>query len=213
MNGKKAWYFTWQNATKTYISFSFSRGFDTIETLFANGFKKSVMVTDCWAAQLKVQSKAHQICLAHLMRELNFFIESNKDEWATNFEEFLKEAIQLKEKIDVYDIQIPQRQALEVKLTELLETELSNNSKLRAFQKRMRKHKPKILTFLYYEHVPAHNNASERAISNVKVKQKISGQFVSEQKAIDFAVIRSVLDTLLKNKLNIFDALKTIAQF
>lgn len=212
VNGKKGWYFTWQNVKYTFISFSFSRGFDTIEALFADGFKKSVMVTDCWAAQLKVASKAHQICLAHLMSELNFFIDSNNDPWAVNFKKLLKDAIQLKEAIVNYEIQIPQRQQLEYRLKELLEADLSKNPKQKAFQKRLRKHNSKTFTFLYHPNVPPDNNASERAIRNVKVKQKVSGQFVSEQKAMDFAIIRSVLDTLTKNNINIFASFRTISQ-
>jgi transposase len=61
--------------------------------------------------------------------------------------------------------------------------------------------------------VPADNNASERAIRNVKVKQKISGQFKIEQAAQNFAQIRSVIDTIIKNGLNILDGLALIAKF
>lgn len=213
VNGKKGWYFAWQNKFNTLIDFSFSRGFDTIEMLFPQGFNKSVMVTDCWAAQLKVNANAHQICLAHLTRELNYFIETNKCQWEIEFKDLLVEAIKLKEKIINYDIPIPERQNLELRLEKLLNfTELSKNKKLRAFQKRMLKHKNKLFPFLYHPEVPPDNNATERAIRNVKVKQKVSGQFVSEQCAKDFAVIRSVLDTVIKNKVNIFDSLKIIAQ-
>jgi hypothetical protein len=53
---------------------------------------------------------------------------------------------------------------------------------------------------------------SERGIRNIKVKQKISGQFVSVQKAMDFAVIRSVFDTIIKNEANIILCARNIAQ-
>lgn len=211
VNGKKGWYFTWQNTASTFISFSFSRGFNTIKNLFSEGFTKSVMVSDCLAAQLKVDAKAHQICVAHLMRELNFFIESNMGQWPLKFKELLKESLELKEKNIDYDVPIAQRQKIEANLNQLLEQQLSENPKLKAFQKRLRKHREKILTFLYYKDVPADNNGSERAIRNVKVKQKISGQFVSEDKAQNFAIIRSVIDTLIKNDFNIMDSMKIIA--
>jgi len=55
------------------------------------------------------------------------------------------------------------------------------------------------------------NNSSERAIRNVKVKQKISGHFKTENGAQIFAVIRSVTDTCIKNGQNVLDAFKTIA--
>ncbi len=50
------------------------------------------------------------------------------------------------------------------------------------------------------------------AIRNVKVKQKISGQFKVEQAAQNFAKIRSVIDTTLKNGLNLLEALVHIAK-
>lgn len=75
----------------------------------------------------------------------------------------------------------------------------------------MIKHKEYILTFLHHFHIPPDKNASERAIRNVKVKQKVSGQFKTENDAQIYAVIRSVTDTCIKNGQNILDAFKTIA--
>ena len=57
------------------------------------------------------------------------------------------------------------------------------------------------------------NNGSERAIRNIKVKQKISGQFKSLQNANIFAVLRSVIDTTIKNGNNVLNTLKLIATF
>lgn len=212
VNGKKGWYFVWQNQFNSLISFSFSRGFDTIQNLFEDGFRKSVLVSDCWPAQLKTQAKAQQLCLAHLMRELNFFIESDNDPWAIKCKQLLKDAIETKRKISDFSIQNTERQKLETLLIGLLDEELSTNEKLKAFQKRLRKNQSKILTFLYFQEVPPDNNGSERAIRNVKVKQKISGQFIATQKAKDFAVIRSIIDSIVKRKLNLFNSLNLIAQ-
>ncbi len=61
--------------------------------------------------------------------------------------------------------------------------------------------------------VPPDNNASERAIRNVKVKQKISGQFKKEQSAQNFAKIRLIIDTTIKNGLNVLDGISLIAKF
>jgi len=49
----------------------------------------------------------------------------------------------------------------------------TEDKKLKAFRKRMVKRQNNIFPFLYYENVPPDNNASERAIRNVKVKQKV----------------------------------------
>jgi hypothetical protein len=45
------------------------------------------------------------------------------------------------------------------------------------------------------------------------VKQKISGQFKSEDGANSFAVLRSVIDTTIKSGQNVLNALSLIATF
>ena len=57
------------------------------------------------------------------------------------------------------------------------------------------------------------NNGSERAIRNIKVKQKISGQFKTLESANLFAILRSVIDTTIKNGNNVWNALRLIAIF
>jgi transposase len=84
---------------------------------------------------------------------------------------------------------------------------------LYTFYKRMLREKQNVFTFLFIENVPSDNNASERAIRNVKVKQKISGQFKVEQAAKNFAILRSVIDTTIKNGLNVLEAFVLIAKF
>lgn len=213
VNGEKGWYWIWQNPLNTFISFSKSRGFNTITSLFPTGFQSSIVVSDCWAAQLKVDSKAKQLCIAHLTRELNFFIDTLNEPWAKNVKHLLLNAIDYKKEIIDYNALNQTRKKLSEELNRLLkEVEFSRNKKLKAFQKRLIKHEDKILTFLYSKDVPPDNNGSERGIRNIKVKQKVSGQFVSIQKAIDFAVVRSVFDTIIKNGGNIFQIARNIAQ-
>ena len=213
VNGTKGWYWTWVNQSNTFISFSPSRGFDTVADLFPDGFMSSVLVSDCWAAQLKVKSKAKQICTAHLTRELNYFIDSLNDDWAIKTKNLIQNALQYKKEIVDYNAPNANWIKLHNRLSKLLQDcQFSTNQKLQAFQKRLIKHKDKIFTFLYAQNIPPDNNASERGIRNIKVKQKISGQFVSVQKAMDFAVIRSVFDTIIKNEKNIILCTRNIAQ-
>jgi hypothetical protein len=96
---------------------------------------------------------------------------------------------------------------------ELLAADISGfHQKEQAFVKRLQKHRQSIFTFLLYPNVPPDNNGSERAIRNVKVKTKVSGQFRNPQGkgAERFARIRSVIDTTLKNEQDVFFALKCL---
>ena len=53
--------------------------------------------------------------------------------------------------------------------------------KAKTLQKSLLKHQQYILYFLYQPKFPTDNYVSESAIRNVKVKQKISGQFKSDE--------------------------------
>ena len=214
INGMKGWFWTWQNTDLTYISYSNNRGFDSIQTNFKNGFKQSVLVHDCWASHFKTDCKTHQICTAHLIRELVFFEEKYESNWATNFKRMLYNALEIKKELmpDDYSKKLKSRDIIFEELRILLEQTVPKKQKdLIAFHKRMTKYKDYIFNFLHFEQVPPDNNGSERAIRNVKVKQKISGHFKTENGAQVFAIIRSVTDTCIKNGQNILDAFKTIA--
>ena len=72
----------------------------------------------------------------------------------------------------------------------------------------MIKYRNYLFPCLYDLEVPPDNNASERAVRNVKVKQKISGQFKSGQDT--FCILRSIIDTLRKRELDVLFFLKQI---
>ena len=57
------------------------------------------------------------------------------------------------------------------------------------------------------------DNLAERAIRNVKVKHKISGQFKILSAAENFAILRSIIDTAIKNNQNVVGALSAIAAY
>ena len=101
-------------------------------------------------------------------------------------------------------------------IDELLAQDCSKfHQKEQALVKRLIKHRNSILTFLQYENVPPHNNSSESAIRNVKVKTKVSGQFRNnEGKGADrYAKIRSIIDTSIKNGIDVYAALLSISKY
>jgi hypothetical protein len=96
-------------------------------------------------------------------------------------------------------------------LSALIEIPIKSDfNELAAFQRRMIKYENYLFTFLFNPEVPPDNNGSERAIRNIKVKHKISGYFKSFKGAFQFAILRSVLDTALKNRQNILGAFTQI---
>lgn len=214
VNGDKHWGWTWQSEDATFIIITNNRGQKSIDEAFENGFENAALVHDCWASHFNTKALTHQICIAHLLRDLNYLNELHNHKWSRTLKLLLQKAIRLKRQMSKVDYLThnTERRQIEKWLNFLLNYKLPPDKKeLLSFQKRMIKYRPYIFTFLYRYEVPFDNNASERAIRNIKVKQKVSGQFRSENGASCFAVLRSITDTAIKNGQKVLEALSVIA--
>lgn len=216
VNGKKNWIWTWQNKQYTYITVSPSRGYAVIDTTFPKGFSQATLSHDAWRAHLKCEAKAHQLCIAHLLRELHYLEERYpKHPWAFECKKLFQDSIELKKKLlpQQYPGKNIERSKLEKRLDRLLEEGIEKKYReVASMLKRLKKYRDHLLVFLYQYDVPPDNNGSERAIRNIKVKQKISGQFRSFRGAQNFVTLRSVVDTLIKQSLDILPHLNLIAK-
>jgi transposase len=216
INGKKHWFWTWQNNRATYIAASTNRGTATINKHVADISKEVTLVHDFWKAHFQTPVDRHQMCSSHLERETIYLEKLYKTTWPKSFRSMLIAAEKLKKEFIPADYNSPNqaRDNLEKELNDLLEAPLNpKHTELITFQKRIIKYRDHILTFLYHPDVPPDNNGSERAIRNVKVKQKISGQFKIFEAAENFAILRSIIDTAIKNGQNVLLALNTIADY
>jgi len=103
VNGKKHWFHVWQTRFLTFIVSFASRGHKVIEKYFEGGFIHSFYVSDCWPSQLKVKVRKHQLCMAHLLRELTNFVEKLSFEWSAGMKGLFIRAIELKKKMSEID--------------------------------------------------------------------------------------------------------------
>ncbi len=213
VNGDRHWFWTWQTPRLTYIAHSPTRGKSAIEANFPEGFPNAVLVHDGWRPQTGTPAEHHQTCLPHLLRHLNYLNgKYDRATWGKDFQKLLYDAMELKK-----DGAVENRNAQTAKIVQRLQGLLERppdkqQKELHTFYRRMCRESRHLSTFLSIEDVPPDNNASERAIRNVKVKQKISGQFKTEKAARNFAKIRSVIDTTIKNGQNALQALSLIAK-
>jgi transposase len=217
VNGMNFWFHVWQNLLLTFIVVFPRRSHEVVETYFSGGFINSVYVSDCNASQLKTPAKAHQLCIVHLLRELLNFEKNLGCQWSIQMKELFYDAMELKRSMTPDDYLNPSKQVTDIhnRLDKLLEVDYSKfNKKEKAFIKRLIKYRDSIFTFLAYDFVPSHNNGSESAIRNVKVKTKVSGQFrnAKGKGAGQYAKIRSVVDTSIKNGQDVYTALLNLAK-
>jgi len=216
IGSKKHWAWTWQDSENTLISISQFRGIQAITESLMNHLPKAIVCHDAWRAQFSIDCRDHQLCCAHLLRELNYLNELHKHPWSKKFQNLLCKALELKRQMEPndYNSENNKRDKVISSYKKLLDKAPAKKHKeLHSFYKRILKYKDHVFPFLYHLHVPPDNNASERANRNIKVKQKISGQFRSLKGAKNFAIIRSIIDTLNKRNLNVFQNLELIANF
>ena len=213
VNGDKNWFWTWQTSRLTYIVHSNTWGKLAIGANFPHGFPNATLVRDGWRAQMATKAKDHQTCLPHLLRHLNYLNEKyGGNQWGKNFQALLYDAINLSKNPNIGQRDI-ERTNIVQRLGKLMERPPDKeHGELYTFYKRMCRERRHLFTFLFIQDVPSDNNAYERAIRNVKGKQKITGQFKTAKAAQNFAKIRSVIDTTIKNGMNVLDALALIAE-
>jgi transposase len=217
VEGKKHWFHVWQNRLHTFIVSNASRGYKVMEEYFPDGFPHSIYVSDCLPSQLKAPAKRHQLCVAHLLRELLNFEKNLKSQWSARMKALFHSALDLKRTLKTEDYKtIPTSvTAIETELDGLLAVDCAAfHRRERALVQRLIKNRDSILTFLYHPEVPPDNNGSERDIRNIKVKTKVSGQLRNRDgKGADhFARIRSVIDTAIKNGQEVYPALSCLAK-
>jgi transposase len=210
INGKNHWAWTFQNHKATYIAINQSRGSKAINQIMPEGFDHNVLVTDCWSAYFKVGAMLHQLCTAHLQRELKHLNECHpKNTWVIRLSSLIDNALSLRRNNQLTPVKINEIH----RSFDLLLKEPATKKEIKeliAFQKRLVKYKDYVFAFLDNPEIPPDNNGSERAIRNFKVKQKNSGFFKSIEGANIYAVIRSIIDTALKNGQNPYQAMQLL---
>jgi transposase len=213
VNREKWWAWVWQNSQNTLLIASKSRGFNTIETNWAKGLPNATLVSDRWAAQLKMLVSQNQVCLAHLLREVKFVMERESHDFLKRFDKLLRAIFKCKmENNEAYSLTSKEALEMESELKDILSISINTMDypKSHAFQKSIIKVKDYIFPCIYDVNIPPDNNGSERAIRNLKVKMKISGQFKTGQHI--FCCLRSVIDTILKRGLNLMQILRQIIE-
>ena len=218
INGRNNWLWTFQNDVATYLAFDGSRSHGAITDNFTpKELGGKVWVTDRWPAYFMgdVGMEDHQICIAHLLRNLTYTMQAfPDDDWSLDMLDLLRDSVHHRNQGDIG----PEvRTKMEKRLDELLarppiytKTDGSDTD-LDKLKKGIAKHRDYIFTFLTNLAVPPTNNDSEKALRPAKTKLKVSGCFRTEAGAQNYATVASVIQTAVKNGQNPFEVLRVIA--
>ena len=181
---------------------------------------------DHWHPYYTLKGVLHALCNAHHLRELKALVEIEKEDWARRMQRLLRRAchaVNLAREQDVplkpalialierrYDAIVADGLAFHERQPALAKARPRGRPPRRVGHNlllRLSTRKPDVLRFLTDPRVPFTNNLAERDGRMMKLRQKISGGFRSEQGAEDFAVIRSLLSTARKQG---WDLLQTL---
>ena len=165
-----------------------------------------VAVTDRHSAYFAIDFLNNQICLAHLLRNLEYLNDIDKEQtWAKEVQTLLREAIHLRNE---KPSDIIHKESWLTRLDDLLKRNLDNLRKeFNELKRGIIKCRDYIFNFLENPAIPSDNNGSERGIRKLKVKQKISGCFRSDTGADAFHALHSIADTAWKNGQSPLDAI------
>ena len=163
-------------------------------------------MTDRHSAYFAIDFLNNQVCLAHLLRNLEYLNDIDKNQrWAQEVKSLLREAIH--ERNEKPAEMISAKSWLE-RLDGLLKKNLDHLRKeFNELKRGLIKCRNYIFNFLENPAIPSDNNASERGIRKLKIKQKISGCFRSDTGADAFHAIHSIADTAWKNNQSPLDAI------
>jgi len=216
--GTLHWLHVASTAQLTFYGVHPKRGTEAMDALGIVGACRQWVVHDHWKAYFSYENCLHALCDEHILRELKFLWEEQKEVWARQLSELLLEFYRRKQK---------QGQFSERKFKKALK-------KYRAVVRRGRYRHPRrasgqgrcaqsksanlldrledfdwnILAFLWDGRVPFTNNQAEQDIRMIKVRQKISGCFRTLKGAQVFCRIRGYLSTCRKQGRNLWDAIQ-----
>ena len=191
-----------------------------------------IIVHDHWKPYYTMEGVLHALCNAHHLRELQALVDIEKEEWARKMQRLLRRAchathlardcgVPLDPRLVAqfrrrYDIIVTEGLAFHQDQPPLATPPTNGGRKRRGRPPRRTGHnlllrlstrKDDVLRFLDDPTVPFTNTQAERDGRMMKVRQKISGGFRSQEGARDFAVIRSLISTARKQGWNVIHAL------
>ncbi|WP_189021125.1 IS66 family transposase, partial [Paenibacillus marchantiophytorum] len=225
VENKKYWAHTVSNAEWTSLSLHLSRGLEAVKANNLLPHYKGRVMHDCLSMYFHDKfTFKHALCGAHLIRECQGIIDNDGHFWATDLKELLQDAC--KQAKTARSLELPLSPDLiadlECRYDEILaqgakewgppkrsklKKGITKKTKAASLGDRFIKFKPYILGFLRDAQIPFDNNQAERDLRMLKVKQKISGTMRTEDGAVLFLRIRSVISTLQKQARPIFDSL------
>ena len=180
---------------------------------FLGDWRPDHWMSDRYSAQMGWARSEHQVCLAHLLRDVKYAHEAGDTVLAPGLKGLLKRACAIgRRRGDLADATLKAYEAdLNRRLDRLMSLAPTHQAghKLHTIVKKVRRH---LFVFVTKRQVTATNNGSERALRPCAIYRKITNGFRSEWGAKHYADIRSVIETGRRRAVRAIDAIRLTLQ-
>ena len=207
VEGKNWWQWVLLSSTAIHHLIVDSRGAAVLDD-FLGEAKPEVWVADRYAAQAG-HADERQLCLAHLLRDAQYAIDSGDTGFAPGFHKLLQRAVGIgQRRADLKDSTLAQYRAdLDRRLDRLLAATPTTEAG-RKLAQGIRKCRGDLFLFITRRDVPATNNDCERALRPSVIFRKVTGGFRSIWGAQTYAAAASVIATGRLHGLSALQALQ-----
>ena len=185
-----------------------SRG-KAVPMAFLGQHRPDFWVSDRYGAQLGWSAKENQVCLSHLIRDVQYAIDAGDSIFAPGLRHLLGRACRIGQRRQrLADATLKTYAArLEADLDHLMRRTPTQAAgvKLQRVIKKIRRH---MFVFMTNRAIPPTNNGSERALRPCVTFRKITNGFRTEWGARLYADIRSVIETARRRAIGALEAIR-----
>ncbi|MGB5085449.1 MAG: IS66 family transposase [Methylocystis silviterrae] len=176
---------------------------------FLGDFRPDYWVSDRYGGQMGFATKDNQVCLAHLIRDVQYAIDAGDDVFAPDLRHLLGRACRIGRRRErLADATLKAYASrLDARLDQLMARAPTHEAgvKLHRMIKRTRRY---MFVFVTNRDLPATNNGSERALRPCAVFRKITNGFRTGWGAALYADIRSVIETARRRAIGALEAIR-----
>lgn len=210
INGNTHWLWCFATKTLCYYVIDKTRGSPLIKRVLGTIFS-GILICDFWGAYNKISTLAKQRCFYHLFTELDKVAKKKPSTawkaFSKKLSRLLMDAIRLSEKKGELASGTYHRRTnkLHTRLQQLIEATYADNDAKR-IQKRLKRHRNELFTFLEFDNVSPYNNHAEQQMRKPVITRKISQQNRSDQGAKTHAILMTLFKSAELQKLNPVEA-------
>ncbi|HAL86951.1 MAG TPA: IS66 family transposase [Deferribacteraceae bacterium] len=225
VNGKLDWFQIFTDDYFTLFSHNKKRGSLLFEGDDLLALFTGILLHDHFKSYYRYNHITHAECNEHIDRRLKAVVEIFKHEWALKLRSFFfdtnkrkKELIDRGEYFSEPEIKDYFNKFLEILDMGDAEYQQAIEGKQRIVRfneekcllKRLREYANEHLRYITVPEVPCGNSGAERCAKEAKRKVRVSGGFRSDKGANNYARVTSVISTMRKQKMDIFQGIKDI---